>query len=59
VPGKTALDLATAVERTHRVHVGVVRWPNDPGGALRLSLPIFSTHDEVEKLVQGLQLALR
>ncbi len=59
VPGKTAVDLATAVERTHRVHVRAVRWPNDEGGALRLSLHVFSTHDEVERLVQGLQQALR
>ena len=59
VPGKTAIDLATAVERTHRVHVRALRWPNDEGGALRLSLHIFSTHDEVEKLIQGLQQALR
>jgi selenocysteine lyase/cysteine desulfurase len=36
-----------------------VRWPNDADGALRLSLHVFSTHDDVEKLVQGLQQALR
>ena len=59
VPGKTAIDLAAAVERSHRVHVGALRWPNDNGGALRLSLHIFSTHDDVEKLIQGLQQALR
>ncbi len=59
VPGKTAIDLATAVARTHRVHVRAVRWPNDAEGALRLSLHVFNTHDDVEKLVQGLQQALR
>ena len=59
VPGKTAADLAAAVERTHRVHVRAIRWPNDAGGALRLSLHVFCTHDDVEKLVQGLQQALR
>lgn len=59
VPGKQAIDLAAAIERTHRVHVRAVRWPNDAGGALRLSPHIFSTHDDIEKLVQGLQFALR
>lgn len=59
VPGKSAIDLAAAIERTHRVHVRALRWPNDTGGALRLSLHVFSTHDDVERLVQGLQQALR
>jgi selenocysteine lyase/cysteine desulfurase len=59
VPGKQAIDLAAAIERTHRVHVRAVRWPNDAGGALRLSPHIFTTHDDIEKLVQGLQFALR
>jgi selenocysteine lyase/cysteine desulfurase len=58
-PGKQAIDLAAAIERSHRAHVRVVRLPNDAGGALRLSPHIFSTHDDIEKLVQGLQLALR
>src|SRR5512138_3508253 len=59
VPGKSAADIAAAVERTHRVHVRAIRWPNGAEGALRLSLHVFSTHDDVEKLVQGLQQALR
>jgi selenocysteine lyase/cysteine desulfurase len=58
-PGKQAIDLAAAIERTHRAHVRVVRLPNDEGGALRLSPHIFTTHDDIEKFVQGLQLALR
>lgn len=58
-PGKQAIDVAAAIERSHRAHVRVVRFPNDAGGALRLSPNIFSTHDDIEKLVQGLQLALR
>jgi selenocysteine lyase/cysteine desulfurase len=59
VPGKSAIDLATAVARTHRVHVRALRWPNGAEGALRLSLHVFNTHDDVEKLVQALQQALR
>lgn len=58
-PGKQAIDLAAAIERTHRAHARVVRLPNDEGGALRLSPHIFTTHDDIEKFVQGVQLALR
>lgn len=58
-PGKQAIDLAAAIERTHRAHARVVRLPNDDGGALRLSPHIFTAHDDIEKFVQGLQLALR
>lgn len=59
VPGKSAPDLAAAVERTHRVHIRPVHRPNDAQGALRLSLHVFNTHDDVEKLIQALQQALR
>jgi isopenicillin-N epimerase len=59
VPGKHAPELAAAIERTHRVHVHAIRWPNSVEGALRLSPHIFTTHDDIEKLVQGLQFALR
>jgi len=58
-PGKQAIDLAAAIERSHRAHVRAVRSPKDADGALRLSPNIYSTHDDIEKLVQGLQLALR
>ena len=58
-PGKQAIDLAAAIERSHRAQVRDVRLPGDAGGALRLSPNIFTTHDDIEKLVQGLQLALR
>jgi selenocysteine lyase/cysteine desulfurase len=58
-PGKQAIDLAAAIERSHRAHVRAVRSPSDADGALRLSPNIYTTHDDIEKLVQGLQLALR
>jgi isopenicillin-N epimerase len=58
-PGKTATDIAAAVERTHRVHVRAIRWPSSAEGAMRLSLHVFNTHDDVEKMIQGLQQALR
>ena len=59
VPGKSAPDLAAAVERTHRVYIRALRRATDAEGALRLSLHVFSTHDDVDKLVQALQQALR
>jgi selenocysteine lyase/cysteine desulfurase len=59
VPGKQATELAAAVERTHRAHVRAIRSPNGAGGALRLSPHVFTAHDDIEKLVQGLQFALR
>jgi selenocysteine lyase/cysteine desulfurase len=59
VPGKTAIDVAAAIERTHRVHIRAIRWPGNAAGALRVSPHIYTTHDDIEKLVQGLQFALR
>jgi isopenicillin-N epimerase len=58
-PGRPAAELAAAVARTHRVHVRDLQWPGSADGALRLSLHVFNSHDDVEKLVQGLQQALR
>jgi isopenicillin-N epimerase len=59
VPGRSAAELAATLTRAHRVYVRHVRWPNSEEGALRVSLHIFNSHDDVEKLVQGLQQALR
>jgi isopenicillin-N epimerase len=59
VPGRSATELAATLTRTHRVYVHDVRWPHSEEGALRVSLHIFNSHDDVEKLVQGLQQALR
>jgi selenocysteine lyase/cysteine desulfurase len=57
--GRSATDLAAAVARSHRVHVRSLHWPDSADGALRASLHIFNTHDDVEKLMMGLQQALR
>lgn len=59
VPGRSAAELATSLARTHRVYVRDLHWLGSTQGALRLSLHIFNSHDDVEKLVQGLQQALR
>lgn len=59
VPGRSATQLSGALLRSHRVHVRNLQWPAGEDGALRASLHIFNTHDDVEKLIMGLQQALR
>ncbi|MGH8187377.1 MAG: aminotransferase class V-fold PLP-dependent enzyme, partial [Steroidobacteraceae bacterium] len=59
IPGRSAMELAGALMRSHRVHVRHLQWPKGKDGALRASLHIFNTHDDVEKLIMGLQQALR
>lgn len=56
VPGRLASDLAVTLARVNRVYVSSLNWPNTSEGALRLSLHAFNTHDELEKLMQGLGL---
>ena len=51
--------LATALARGHRVFAKPLEWPESEQGALRVSLHIFNTHDEVERLLQGLDRALK
>lgn len=52
LPGRIATDVVTALARVNRVHLSSLRWP--PGDdALRLSLHMFNSHDEVERLIQG------
>jgi isopenicillin-N epimerase len=45
--------------RGHRVFVRDMQWPNKAEGAIRISLHAFNTHDEVDKLFNGLQQVLR
>jgi len=54
-----AADLAMALSRGHRVYAREIAWPQSDLGALRVSLHIFNTHDEVERLLQGLTRALQ
>ncbi len=55
LPGRTATDVASALARVNRVHFASLNWPGSSEGALRLSLQMFNTHDEVERMMQGLQ----
>jgi len=52
---RTAADLASALLRNQRVYVSPLAWPNNESGALRISVHIFNTHEEVERLVEGLR----
>jgi selenocysteine lyase/cysteine desulfurase len=59
VPGRLASDIALGLVRGHRVYVRDLQWPGKSEGAVRISLHAFNTHDEVDKLFQGLQQVLR
>ncbi len=52
-------DLASSLAKGHRVFVRGLEWPGSELGAVRISLHIFNSHDEVEKLLQGLDRALK
>jgi isopenicillin-N epimerase len=59
VPGRLASDIAIGLVRGHRVFVRDLQWPGKAEGAVRVSVHAFNTHDEVDKLFQGLQQVLR
>jgi selenocysteine lyase/cysteine desulfurase len=59
VPGHSATELADMLVRNHRVYVRRLNWPDTPEGALRVSMHIFNAHDDVERLLNGLQLLVR
>ena len=56
---KDASAVARSLALGYRVYVRALLWPGAANGALRVSLHMFNTHDEVEKLLQGLTQALR
>ncbi len=55
----TGKDLATSLAKGNRVFVRGLEWPGSEQGALRLSVHVFNTHDEVERLLLGLNRALK
>lgn len=55
----TGAGLEMSLSRGHRVFVRSLEWPASEQGAVRASFHIFNTHDEIEKLLQGLERALR
>jgi selenocysteine lyase/cysteine desulfurase len=56
VAGRSATELADTLVRVHRVYVRRLDWPRSDEGALRVSMHIFNSHDDVERLLNGLQL---
>jgi len=54
LPGRSARDVVSALGRINRVHFADLNWPAS-ADAMRLSLHIFNSHDEVDRLIQGLQ----
>jgi selenocysteine lyase/cysteine desulfurase len=55
----SAKELAAALAAQDRVSVGVVPDPSGDGELLRVSTHVFNTHDEIERLVRGLQRRVR
>lgn len=59
VPGRLASDITLGLVRGHRVFARDMQWPGKSEGAVRVSLHAFNTHDEVDRLFNGLQQVLR
>ncbi|HEX2494274.1 MAG TPA: aminotransferase class V-fold PLP-dependent enzyme [Steroidobacter sp.] len=56
---KQAAEVVASLARNQRVFVRQLVWPGSDNGAVRLSLHVFNTHDEIDRLIQGLQAVLR
>jgi selenocysteine lyase/cysteine desulfurase len=52
---RTAESLAGTLQRNQRVFVSHLAWPGSEQGALRVSLHMFNTHEEIERLFEGLR----
>ncbi|AMN45662.1 L-cysteine lyase [Steroidobacter denitrificans] len=59
VPGRSAADMAAHLAHGFRIYIREVHRAERTDGALRVSLHIFNSHDDIEKLIQGLQQVLR
>jgi isopenicillin-N epimerase len=59
VPGRMAADITLGLVKGHRVFARDLQWPGTKEGAVRISLHAFNTHDEVDRMFQGLQQVLK
>ena len=50
-----AKDLAAALLRNQRIYVSHLSWPGREEGALRISVHVFNTHEEIDRLIEGLR----
>jgi selenocysteine lyase/cysteine desulfurase len=55
VAGRSSQDLAATLLRNQRIYVSNLAWPGSHDGALRICVHVFNTHEEVERLVEGLR----
>jgi selenocysteine lyase/cysteine desulfurase len=55
----SATDLAEWLRNNDKVIVSGFRGTQDGMNVLRVSLHLYNSHDEIERLAQGLQRALR
>lgn len=52
---RAASELVGALQRNQRVFVSQLSWPGSDQGAVRMSLQIFNTHEEIERCIEGLR----
>ena len=52
--GRVQSNVVSALARINRVHFAALNWPDASVGSLRLSLHMFNSHDEIERMMQGL-----
>jgi len=55
IAGRSASELAGTLARNNRVHLKVLRWPQNDEGALRAAFHIFNSPDDIDRLAQGLR----
>lgn len=52
---RSAEGLASTLQRNQRIFVSHLSWPGSEFGAVRISFHAFNTHDEIERLFEGLR----
>lgn len=57
--GRPAASVVDNLEKGNQVRARALHWPGLEEGAVRISLHAFNTHEELERLLQGLQRILR
>lgn len=58
VPGREIADVLEVLRRVHRVRIGSAPLPGSDERALRISLNIFNSHDDIEQLINALRVVI-